>query len=247
VLAGAAFDAPPSAYSSLQSAYAQAAARSPGTGGTPLTALGIDPQAWLARPRAVGDVRLDGVMVVHVSAGLLVPPFLADLNRITGAGGELALGGAASTSSLSAAELKALARSIGASSVEVYVGASDHVLRELDLRASIHVPPAEQQALGGLQRGTLTFTLGFAAINRPVTIAAPPHPMPLSTLVSELQRLGVGGAAAGASTGTTAQTTTTTTSANLSGVAPAAYLRCFQQAGQNLVARAKCAPLLSGG
>ena len=75
-----------------------------------------------------------------------------------------------------------------------------------------------------------------------MTIVAPVHALPLSTLIAELQRVGVGGqgATAGSSgAGSTSTTTTTTTTGatspgaalppGLAGSAPPAYLRCFQQ------------------
>ena len=93
-----------------------------------------------------------------------------------------------------------------------------------------------------------------------MTIVAPVHALPLSTLIAELQRVGVGGqgATAGSSgAGSTSTTTTSTTTGatssgsalppGLAGAAPPAYLRCYEQAGQDLAARARCAPLLNGG
>ncbi len=257
-----AFVAPPSAFAQLQSTYAQSAARSPGTGSTPLTSLGIDPGAWPSNPRVVGRVTLDGVQTEHISAGVDAPRFLADLNRVAGAGGELALAGSgASASGLSPVELAALSRSLDHASIDVYVGTADHVLRLLRLRASIDPPASARPALGGLLRGEVRFALAFSAVNRAVTIAAPAHALPLSTLITELERLGVGGQGAPAGSsgpGTTPATTTTSTSTaaapssatlppGLAGAAPPAYLRCYEQAGQDLAARARCAPLLNGG
>ncbi len=267
-VAGVPFVAPANAFAVLQRSYVQAAARSPGTGSTPLTSLGIDPGAWLSAPRLVGTVRLDGVPTLHVRAGVVVPRFLADLDRVTGAGGELALAGStAPSSSLSAAQLAALSRSIAHATVDVYVGAADHILRRLELRASIVAAPGTGAALGGLLHGALAFALGFSAINRPVTVAAPAHALPLATLISDLKQLGVGGHSAAASTpggsqsagaaGQSTQSSSTSSSSSsaasagfspsLNGAAPPAYLRCYAQAGPNLVARAKCAPLLNGG
>ncbi len=253
-ISGVAFVAPPSAVAALQRSYAVAATRSPGTGSTPLTSLGIDPLPWLSDPRVVGQATLDGVQTQHISAGLDVPRFLADINRLAGAGGELALAGSSTpAASLSPTQLAALSRSIDHASVDVYVGASDHLLRRLDLRASIDPVPADQATLGGLRHGALVFSLGFGAINRPITVVVPAHALPLSTLVAALRRLGAGaGAATATSTGpsttvTTSSSTSTALPPALSGAAPPAYLRCYAQAGQNLVARAKCAPLLNGG
>ncbi len=254
-LSGVAFVAPPSAVAALQHSYALAAARSPGTGSTPLTSLGIDPSPWLSDPSVVGQAALDGVQTQHISAGLDVPRFLADLNRVAGAGGELALAGSSTpTPSLTPGQLAALSRSIDHASVDVYVGASDHLLRRLDLRASIDPTPADEATLGGLRHGALVFSLGFTALNLPISVRVPDHALPLSTLVAALERLGAGGGAATGTSGAQPSTTVTTSSStskalppSISGAAPPAYLRCYEQAGQDLVARARCAPLLNGG
>ena len=234
-VAGVAFVAPPSTFAELQRTYAQAAARAPGAGDTPLVSLGITPAAWVAHPHLAGHARVDGVTTLHITAAVAVPRFLADLNRITGAGSELALGGVSAGSSLSPAELAALSKSIDHATIDIYVGASDHLLRRLDLRTN---------------DGVLSFSLGFSAVNRPVSIVAPPHPLPLSTLISDLQQIGVGSSATSSSSQTATSSTTTSstsTTSALAGAAPPAYLRCYAQAGQDLAARAKCASLLPGG
>jgi hypothetical protein len=120
------------------------------------------------------------------------------------------------------------------------------------VRARLDPPPAARAALNGLRAGALAFTLGFSDVNQPQTITAPSHALPLSTLVSVLQKIGVtGGAAGSGATGAGAATTTTTTTATSTpslpaGAAPPAYLRCYEQAGNDLRARQRCAPLLNG-
>lgn len=246
VIQGSPFVASASDYAALQRGYAKSAARA-SNNGSPVTfaSLGIDPSAWMSGVQAAGHTRLDGVDTVHITSGLVVPRFLADLNRISGAGGEFGLSSAGG-SGLSAGQLNALGHSISSARVDVFVGSADHVLRRLSLLAHLVVPPGQRAALHGLRSGTLSFLLGFSAINEPQTIAAPANAQPLSALIAGLQQLAAGG---GSSPTTTTQTATSSAAAtsglgSVAGSAPPAYLHCLQVAGEDLAARAKCAPLL---
>jgi len=255
VIEGSPFVASASDYAALQRGYARSAARATNNG-SPVTfaSLGIDPSGWLSDPHVAGHAQLDGVDTVHITSGLVVSRFLADLNRISGAGGEFGLSSAGG-SGLSAAQIQALGRSIGSARVDVFVGSDDHILRRLSLLAHLTVPPSQQRVLNGLRSGTLSFLLGFSAINEPQAIAAPAHAQPLSALIAGLQELAAGTGTTGASgAGTEATQTTTTASSSaaassglgaIAGAAPPAYLHCLQAAGSDLAARARCAPLLN--
>ena len=125
----------------------------------------------------------------------------------------------------------------------------DHgILRRLAVQARVDPPPIARAALRGLRHGTLGFTVGFSGVNQPVSIQAPPHALPLSALIKVLQQIGVGGGSTSSTTSSTATSSTATSSTPTlpAGAAPPAYLRCYEQAGSDLVARAKCAPLLNG-
>ena len=258
VIEGSPFVASASDYAALQRGYARSAARATNNG-SPVTfaSLGIDPSGWLSDPHVAGHAQLDGVDTVHITSGLVVSRFLADLNRISGAGGEFGLSSAGG-SGLSAAQIQALGRSIGSARVDVFVGSDDHILRRLSLLAHLSVPPAQRRALNGLRSGTLSFLLGFSAINEPQTIATPAHAEPLSALIAGLLELAAGRGTTGATgdSGAAASATQTTTSSSsaaaddnglgaVAGAAPPAYLHCLQTAGADLAARARCAPLLN--
>lgn len=236
VLQGVPYLAPASVYQQVKQGYAQssataAARKTPGT----FASLGIDPNRWLILPRRVGISQVGGTQSVHVTAGLDVPRFLADLARVSSTGSSLGLGGG-----LSAAQRAAIARSVSASRVDVYAGRADHALRRLNVHAVLTPPASARAALGGLRSGTLDFTLGFSDVNRPQAIAAPANAQPLSKLAGALGQLS-GLTTTGSTTGATGSTGSTGVGGQQ------AYLQCVQQAGQDVRAMQRCGALLSGG
>ncbi|HWX52002.1 MAG TPA: hypothetical protein VNY34_01835, partial [Solirubrobacteraceae bacterium] len=189
-----AFLAPATTMSALEQGYRQAS--SGGTaaaGGKSLASLLLEPQGWLTNPSVAGRADVDGAETIHIVAGLDASRFLADAARLQ-APAE-ALTGAARAGLLTPARAAALSRSVRSGRVDLYTGAHDHLLRRLALRAEVLAPPAERAALGELPDGTLTFTLRFAQLNSPQTIAPPSTLQPLSQLAGALE--GVGSAAAG--------------------------------------------------
>jgi len=195
-LAGKQFLAPASTVAALQQGYAQAtSASTPAQRSSTFAALGVDPREWLTRPALAGSASVEGARTVHIVSGLNSSRFLADAQRLSGAGGALGLGagaGGAAGSLLAPARLSALSSSISSARVDVYVGANDRLLRRLALSATISsATPQARAALGGLRSATLTLVLRFAGLNQPQTILAPSNPQPLSQLGPALQRLGL--------------------------------------------------------
>jgi hypothetical protein len=189
-LGGVAFLAPAAATQALEQGYAQASGGSFTRGRRSTSAtVGIDPAAWLTHPSRSGSANTGGADTVHLLAGLDTARFLADAERLSSAGGALAVGQGAGL--LTPARTEALSASVRSARVDIYTGARDHLLRRLALSVAVSSTAATRAALGGLAGGTLTFVLQFAQLGRPQAIAAPANPQPLSQLGPELQRLGL--------------------------------------------------------
>lgn len=193
-LAGAYFTAPAATVSALQQGYAQATrASSSAASQSTFAALGVNPGEWLVHPHIVGTVDTAGVQTTHVTGELDVTRFLADADKLAGAGGALGLGagGGSGLSLLSPAGIRALAGSVHSARVDLYTGSHDHLLRRLTISASISSTPQTRAALGGLGSARLQLTLQFAGLNQPQAIAAPSNPQPISKLLPALERLGL--------------------------------------------------------
>jgi len=203
-LAGAWFSTPQSAYTAIEQGYAQATAKaSSAKARSTFSSLGIEPGRWLSSPTQVGTATVAGAQTVHLTASVDIPAFLADVSKLSQAGGGLSPtlpgspvpgGGGA----LSPTVVTELAKSIKSAHVDIYTGQSDHLLRRLEVTAVVSGTPQTQALLGGLSSAELKVLLEFTDLNKPQTIAAPPNPQSSSQLLPALQQLvgilqGVGG------------------------------------------------------
>jgi hypothetical protein len=73
--------------------------------------------------------------------------------------------------------------------VNVYTGKDDHLLRRLEVTATLAGTPQTEASLGGLKTAEVKVLLEFSNLNKPQTISAPPNPRPSSRLLPALQRL----------------------------------------------------------
>jgi hypothetical protein len=210
-LAGTWFSTPESTYKALEQGYAQATkTASTAKARSTFAALGIEPGHWLSNPTQVGSTTIAGAPTVHLTASVNIPAFLADVSKLSQAGGALGLGSpvpgaSTSTGTLSPTVITELAKSIKSAHVDVYTGQGDHLLRRLEVSATVSATPQTQALLGGLSIAQVKVLLEFSDLNKPQTIAAPPNPQPPSQLLPALQQLvgmlqGVG--SAGSSGGT---------------------------------------------
>jgi hypothetical protein len=191
-LAGTWFSTPQSTYSSLQQSYAQATkTASSSKVRSTFAALGIEPGHWLSHPVEAGTATIDGVPTVHLTASVNVAGFLADVSKLSQAGGELGLGGAGApgASLLSSTVISELAKSVTGAHVDIYTGKSDHLLRRLEVDATVSSTPQTKSLLGGLSSATLKILLEFSDLDKPQTIAAPSNPEPPTQLLPALQQL----------------------------------------------------------
>ena len=231
-LEGASFEAPRSAVTTLAQEYRQASAQAAAHGSSTFSTLGVDPGSWLEHPVLEGRTVIAGTAVNHVAAGLNLARFLADAGVLSGAGGALGLGTGGASGLLSQQQRTALSSSLSSGRVDLYSGASDHLLRRLTVHATVLTSPRTRPLLDGLQSATLTLELQLADLNARQRISPPSNPRPISQLLSVLSELGLTSAGTGGSGESSASSTSS------------AYLQCIKNAGQQVSALQRCAALL---
>ncbi|MCL2768928.1 MAG: hypothetical protein FWD42_02295 [Solirubrobacterales bacterium] len=254
-LEGSAFAAPRTYVQTLERSYAQQAHAAGSSGGSSFAALGIDPSRWLVHPVKAGTASIGGESTIHVVAGVEVANFLRDAQRLARAGGSLGLG-ATQSGALSPAGIEALAGAVRNATADVYTGASDHLLRRLQLRASLVSTPATSGVLQGLRSATLALDVELSQLNRPQRIAAPTSARPMSELTASLSGSGTSEAQAGASGAASSSTGAASSSTGAGQQLPSsqqspvpggpsqAYLDCAARAGRSVRELQACAPLL---
>ncbi len=190
-LAGTWFSTPQSTYTALEQGYAEATkTASNAKVRSTFSGLGIEPGHWLSNPTNVGTTTIGGVPVVHLTASVNTPAFLADLSKLSQAGSALGLSSVPGGSgSLSPNVITELAKSIKSAHVDIYTGESDHLLRRLEVSATVTGTAQTQALLGGLSSADLKVLLEFSSLNKPQSILAPSNPQPPSQLLPALQQL----------------------------------------------------------
>ena len=206
-LAGTWFAAPPSTLQALESNFAQATRRASSKKvRSTFSALGIEPARWLSNPARVGTATVGGVETAHLSADIDIPAFLADVGKLSQAGTALGLGAPVSGApSISPSVVGELAKSIRAAHVDIYTGAADHMLRRLEVSATVAATAQTRSLLGGLGTAQVRVLIEFSDLGKAQAIAAPPAPQPASQLLPALQQL-AGALGSGGSTGAGAST-----------------------------------------
>ncbi len=176
------------------------AANSDGADDRPLSELGLDPRSWLAEASQEGDTEVAGVETRHVSGTLDVESLMQNLNRFVERSGS-ALGGAAGQAappSLSEADIRELSEAVNDPSFDIYVGKEDDIIRRVSGRVEFEIPKRSRAGLGGLDGGSIVFSLEFRDVNGDQEIEAPANARPLSDLTDSL---GGGGLAPGLGSG----------------------------------------------
>ena len=189
-LAGAWFSIPSSTYKEVEEGFAKATSTASSSKvRSTFSALGIEPAHWLTDPTQAGTATIGGVSVVHLTASVDIPAFLADVSKLSQAGSALGLASSGSTGSLSPTVTNELAKAIKSAHVDVYTGQSDHLLRRLEVTAAVTGNSQTQTLLGGLSSANLKVLLEFSDLNKPQNISAPANPQPASQLLPALQQL----------------------------------------------------------
>jgi hypothetical protein len=193
-LAGTWFSTPHSTFQAVEEGYSQATKKaSRASVHSTFASLGIEPGRWLSNPTEVGDATIAGAQTVHLTADVNVPAFLADVSKLSQAGSALALGSTpgagAAAGALSPTIVTELGKSIKSAHVDVYTGKSDHLLRRLEVSATVSATGQTQALLGGLSTADVKVLLEFSDLNQPQAISAPSNPEPPSQLLPAVQQL----------------------------------------------------------
>jgi hypothetical protein len=166
----------------------------------PLSELGLDPRSWLAEAEEEGDAEVAGVETRHVSGTLDVESLMRNLNRFVERSGS-ALGGATGQPApprLSEADIRELSEAVTDPSFDVYVGKEDDIIRRVAGRVEFEIPKRSRAGLGGMDGGSIAFSIEFRDVNGDQRIEAPANARPLSDLTDSL---GAGGLAEGLGAG----------------------------------------------
>lgn len=222
--------------------------------------LGVDPRKWLTDPKKAEDTEIAGTAVYHVTAGIDVGRLLDDVDRVLARAGDLGVGGQNTPQvpqRITPAQRKVIADAVKSAKVDVFSGKDDKVLRRLALDVSFTVPEAQQAKGGGLSAGKVVFSLQIDDLNEDQDVKAPANSRPLEELLAQLQGItgaagGSGSSGSGAATPPAAGSTTpSTTPQSTTPAAPATpqgdpdYLKCLQEAGEDLRKVQACAKFLS--
>jgi hypothetical protein len=149
--------------------------------------IGIDPRPWVENAEDEGEEQVAGVTTTHVSGSLDVDRMLRDLNEFVRRCSAL-LGTAAGEvpDPLSQGDLDKVAQVVNDPSFDVYVGEDDGIIRRLSASMNVAVPQEDQESVGGIEGGSLRFSIEFANVNGDQRIEAPATSRPLSELTTQL-------------------------------------------------------------
>ena len=172
---------------------------SDGSGDRSLSELGLDPRSWLAEAEDEGDAEVSGVETRHVSGTLDVESLMRNLNQFVERSGS-ALGGAAGQSPpprLSEADIRELTEAVQDPSFDIYVGKADDLIRRVSGRVEFEIPKRSRAGLGGLDGGSIVFSVELRDVNGDQEIEAPAKARPLSDLTDSLGAGGLPGGLGG--------------------------------------------------
>jgi hypothetical protein len=170
-----------------------------GAGERSLSELGLDPRSWLAEAEEEGDAEVAGVDTRHVSGTLDVGSLMRNLNQFVERSGP-ALGDAAGQAPpprLSEADIRELTEAVQDPSFDIYVGKEDNIIRRISGRVEFEIPKRSRAGLGGLDGGSIVFSVEFRDVNGDQEIEAPANARPLSDLTDSLGAGGLPGALGG--------------------------------------------------
>jgi hypothetical protein len=190
-LAGTWFSLPQSTYTALQQSYAQATRRaSSAKVRSTFASLGIEPGKWLSDPTVAGTATIDGVETIHLTAAVNVAGFLTDVSKLSQAGSSLGFSSAVPGASLfTPSAINELSKSVKVADVNIYTGKSDHLLRRLELDATVSSNSQTKAILSGLSSAEVKVLLELSDLNKPQTITAPSKPESSSQMFPALEQL----------------------------------------------------------
>ena len=83
-------------------------------------------------------------------------------------------------------QLDKLAAAVKEPTFDVYVGKDDDVIRRVSANLEVSVPEADRAQAGGIEGGSLRFSVEFADVNGDQTVKAPAKARPIADLPSQL-------------------------------------------------------------
>ncbi|HEU0024349.1 MAG TPA: hypothetical protein VFQ12_06950 [Thermoleophilaceae bacterium] len=228
-----------------------------GKRGGSLRSLGLDPRSWLVEASEEGDERVAGVETRHVSGTLDVERMMSNINTFVRRS-SAAIGGATGQqppSPLSKKDIEKISEVVKDPEFDVYVGKEDDTIRRVSGRVEFEVPEDSRDDLGGIEAGSLEFTVEFANVNGDQQIEAPAKARPLSELTDSLGGAGLlGGTTDQGSGGNDGTTPPVQPNANGQSPSPSApdaddfkaYADCLDEARpEDTDALQRCAQLLN--
>ena len=153
-------------------------------GDSSLSELGFNPRTWITDAENEGDAEVAGVETQHVSGSLDVRSLLRDLNSFLRRSAS-AVGGATGDEApapLSATQVGTISEAVENPSFDVYVGKEDRIIRRVSARIDFEVPKTSRAGLGGVDSGSIRFSVEFANVNGEQEVEAPADARPLSAL-----------------------------------------------------------------
>ncbi len=165
--------------------------------GSSLKALGLDPGSWVADGRSEGSEDIAGVATRHVSARLNVRAMLSDLNGLVERSQDTVGGVTPGTPQpLTSAELDQIAGVAQDPRFDVYVGEKDGLVRRISGNLELVVPQEDRAAVGGIEGGSVRFSIELADVNGDQEVDTPQNPRPIADLAQQLGGLGTLGSGA---------------------------------------------------
>jgi hypothetical protein len=168
---GKAYELPASATEQIR----RAASGLGGSGSGGLGSFRVD--SWFDDPKAEDGGEVGGADTDHVTA---------DLDVVAAANGllELVRGLGREAPPIKGREADRLRDAVESSSIDVWSGKDDHLLRRLLLEAQLgfDVPESLRRALGDVVGARVEFELAVSDPNTPVHVAPPKNPLPASAL-----------------------------------------------------------------
>ena len=155
---------------------------------TSLGSLGLDPRSWLKEAEEKGTEDVAGVETTHVSGRLDVASLVRDLNQFVRRS-RGAIGGATGQPApreLSKRDIDRITEVVKDPTFDVYVGKDDDVIRRISGRVELGSPADAGGALGGVEGGSLEFSIEFSDVNGDQRIEAPKKARPISELMDSL-------------------------------------------------------------
>jgi hypothetical protein len=159
-----------------------------------LSDFGVSARDWIVDASDEGDEDVAGAETTHVSGKLDVTQVLEDLNTVvqkaSQLGGQI---GQQAPPELTEEQKGQIEDVVEDPTFDAYVGKDDDRIRRLSADVDFEVPEDSRDAAGGLEGGTISFSIEFANIGSPQPIEAPENARPISELTQQLQGL-LGGA-----------------------------------------------------